>query len=271
MRRHLLLILSVPLAVGPGCHQPAAQTPRDLSQRLGQPLEKEEGDEPFYDVALLAMTGAVIGSFQAVGELLGQPQHPTPAVAARMMDEGTTPDQRRRGIAELVTHYPFARHAPYTTRYRQLAQNDPDYTVRAMAIRALNISRDPGATAVFIAALDDPDELVRLEAAKGLANLPDPNSIQPLLRIVEGRRPPASQQNGDIGAEAKDVRIAAADALRHYRTLDVARTLVSALAEHDFGVAWQSRRSLIALTGRDLRYDQGAWLSYLAGTTNPFG
>ena len=40
-------------------------------------------------------------------------------------------------------------------------------------------------------------------------------------------------------SESKDVRIAAADALRQYRTLDVARVLVTYLNETDFGVAWQ--------------------------------
>jgi hypothetical protein len=72
-------------------------------------------------------------------------------------------------------------------------------------------------------------------------------------------------------AESKDVRIAAADALRQYRTLDVARILVTYLNETDFGVAWQSRQSLIVLTGQDLQYDESAWLQYLVGPNKPFG
>ena len=67
----------------------------------------------------------------------------------------------------------------------------------------------------------------------------------------------ASVVTGDgcpwLSAEPRDVRIAAADALKHYRSIDVGRALVDTLDSRDFGVAWQSRRSLIRLTGRDLR------------------
>jgi hypothetical protein len=66
------------------------------------------------------------------------------------------------------------------------------------------------------------------------------------------------------------VRIAAADALKHYRALDAARALVDTLDSRDFGVAWQSRRSLIRLTGRDLNYDEGQWLQFLTGPDRPF-
>ena len=43
-----------------------------------------------------------------------------------------------------------------------------------MAIRALNICRDATATSIFINGLKDDNELVRLESAKALANIPDP-------------------------------------------------------------------------------------------------
>ena len=71
--------------------------------------------------------------------------------------------------------------------------------------------------------------------------------------------------------EDKDVRMAAADALRHYKTLEVARTLVLLLSDRDFGIAWTAHHSLKALTGRDLRYDESAWLEYLTGPEKPFG
>ena len=44
--------------------------------------------------------------------------------------------------------------------------------------------------------------------------------------------------------EQKDVRIAAAEALRHYRQINVARVLAGTLVGRDFGIAWQSRWSL---------------------------
>ena len=126
-------------------------------------------------------------------------------------------------------------------------------------LRALNRARDQDATPVFIKALSDQNDQVRLEAAKALANVPDPNAVGPLTSIV----------NND--SDNKDVRIAAADALRNYRSLDVARALVSTLGGRDFGVAWQSRQTLRKLTGHDMRYDEAAWLAYLTGPTKPLG
>jgi HEAT repeat protein len=181
----------------------------------------------------------------------------TPIKGVTQMEDRYFPDERRVGINKLVDRS-FGRHEPYTDRYMQVAQFDSDYLVRATAIRALNRSREPKATPVFIKALDDSSPLVRQEAAKALANVPDPNAAAPLRRLV------ASAQ------ETRDVRVAAADALKHYRSLDVARALVDTLDSRDFGVAWQSRHSLIRLTGRDLRYDEGAWLSYLTGSDRPF-
>src|SRR2546423_106987 len=81
---------------------------------------------------------------------------------------------------------------------------DGDFLVRAVAIRALNRSRDRSATPIFMKALNDKNDVVRWEAAKALANVPDPESPEALARILTN------------AADNKDVRIAAADALRHY-------------------------------------------------------
>jgi HEAT repeat protein len=181
----------------------------------------------------------------------------TPAKAAKQLQDDKNPDNRREGINQLV-EYPFGQKPPYTTRYQQMARLDPDYLVRATAIRALNRSRDATATPIFIQALSSPNDRVRLEAAKALANIPDSSAGPVLLKIVN---------NAD---ENRDLRIAAADALKHYKTPDVARTLIATLNGRDYGVAWQSRHSLKTLTGRDLRYNEAAWIS-LIQKERPFG
>lgn len=179
--------------------------------------------------------------------------------SAQAMENERFPDQRRKGINKLVER-DYGKRDPYTKRYAQIAQNDPDFLVRATAIRALNRARHQPATPVFIAALTDEHAMVRLEAAKALANVPDANAAGPLVAAVNN------------AAEDRDVRIAAADALRHYKQLEVARALANQLGEAgDFSVAWQARRSLRELTGRDMRYDQDAWLGYLAGPEKPLG
>jgi hypothetical protein len=181
-----------------------------------------------------------------------------PNRAARLMEDPASADNRRRGINDLV-RWDFALNGPYVKRYRQIATGDPDPLVRATAIRALNRARDAQARPIFIDALRDASADVRIEAAKALANLPDPNAAAPLARVVSN------------GEEDRDVRIAAASALRHYKSLEVARALIPRLGEHDFGLAWESRHSLRWITGKDLRYDEAAWLAYVAGPDKPFG
>ena len=75
----------------------------------------------------------------------------------------------------------------------------------------------------------------------------------------------------DNADENVDVRVASADALRLYRTSEVAQALVRALRDRDFGVPWQARKSLQLMTGKDFRYDTAAWLTFLSGTNKPFG
>jgi len=177
--------------------------------------------------------------------------------AARKM-ESTNADERRAGINYLV-RFDYAKRTPYTTRYKQIAQSDAEPTVRAIAIRALNRARDRSATSVFVSALNDKSDLVRLESAKALANVPDRGAIEPLQKIVLNPN------------DNKDVRIAAADALRHYHEPNGIRSLVSVLNGKDFGVAWQARKSLRTLTGKDMRYDESRWLALLSGQPKPVG
>jgi HEAT repeat protein len=182
----------------------------------------------------------------------------TPIVAAKKMLNEHSADDRRVGINELVDRQ-FGQHPPYTTEYEHIAARDSDWLVRATAIRALNRARVKAATGIFIKSLDDTSDEVRLEACKALINLPDPKSAPGLIKLVNNP------------GENRDVRIAAADALRHYKTIEVARTLVNALGQREFAVAWQSRRSLMELTGKDLKYDEAAWLGLLTSNAKPFG
>jgi hypothetical protein len=268
MPKTLLLLLTFLLALAAGCHH-AEQAP----QAAQAALINEDSDPTRTDTPKLigATESFLTAPFDFIGQQIALSRGNTPARAAREMDDpSASPDTHRQGIVSLVTQWNFTHRPPYTTRYKQIAQNDPNETVRAMAIRALNISRDKTATPIFIAALEDDSEIVRLEAAKALANIPDPNAIPALLRRLEGKRDVIAGTRTS-NEESKEVRIAAADALRHYRTLEVARSLVNELDQRDFGVAWQSNKSLISLTGQNFDYDESAWLQYLTGPKKPFG
>ncbi len=180
-----------------------------------------------------------------------------PTIAAHNLEDPNSPDNRRQGIFWLVDRN-YGRNAPYTRRFEQISVGDEDYTVRAAALRALNRSRDTRAIDMFLTQLEDPNDLVRLEAAKGLANVPDPRAITPLVKHLSNEQ------------ESKDVRIAAADALRNFPTSEVAQALIRVLQDRDFGVSWQARYSLRLMTGHDYKYDQSAWLGYLTTERTPF-
>ena len=183
--------------------------------------------------------------------------------ATQLMLDGKSPDARREAVACLVTEYPQATHQPYVNYYHRLATSDPDFIVRATAIRALNVCRDATATPIFVAGLADEAEPVRLESAKALVHLPDPAAVPLLIRLADGRRRTVVEGRPAELGETLDVRLAAVDALRQYPTIDVEHALVNHLGDPDFSVAWQARQSLVTLTGQDLAYDQAAWLKYL--------
>lgn len=182
----------------------------------------------------------------------------SPFNAAKSLFDPNRPDKRRQAIMYL-SRRKFGREDPYLKYYAEMARTDPDYTVRAMAIRALNRGRDRRVTSLYMQALEDKSDLVRLEAAKALANIPEPLAAAALMKHLE---------NQD---ETTDVRVACADALRNYPTLDAAQVLVRALRDRNFAVSWQARKSLKLMTGRDYRYDQAAWLTYLSESPKPFG
>ena len=192
-----------------------------------------------------------------IGHLIDYIKGERPINYAKQLLDPANADNRRDAIVYLAGH-DYGRRDPYTNYYEELARTDNDFLVRAMALRALNRARDKEAVPVYIAALDDQHPFVRLEAAKALANIPDERAVAPLIKRLD---------NADEGV---DVRIAAADALRNFRSPLAAQALVRVLRDRDFAVAWQSRNSLKLMTGRDYRYDQAAWLTFLS-EGNPFG
>src|SRR6476469_8143330 len=135
---------------------------------------------------------------KGVTQLIQNLSGDTPVKYARMTMSDSA-DARRVGINGLVEK-DFGKRPTYTDRYADLASMDPDPLVRATAIRALNQSRDKSRTKLFNKSLGDASPLVRLEAAKALRRVPDPDAAEPLLKVL------------NTPDEDKDVRIAAADA-----------------------------------------------------------
>ncbi len=182
----------------------------------------------------------------------------SPFNAAKALLDPAFPDKRRQAIMYLSKRT-WGREEPYTKYYAEMVKSDEEHLVRSIALRALNRARCTDQTELYIKALEDKHELVRLEAAKALANMPDPKAMEPLIKRL---------QNAE---EHIDVRIACADALRHYKKTQSAQALVGLLRDRNFGLAWQSRWTLKLMTGKDYAWDQAAWLQHLSKAEKPFG
>ncbi|MFI5380671.1 MAG: HEAT repeat domain-containing protein [Tepidisphaerales bacterium] len=182
----------------------------------------------------------------------------SPFNAAKELLNPAYPDKRRQAVMYLSKR-PWGREKPYTDFYVEMVKSDDEHLVRSIALRALNRARVADQTALYIKALDDKHELVRLEAAKALANMPDPKAMEPLIKHLQNTE------------ENIDVRIACADALRHYKKGQSAQALVSLLRDRSFGLSWQARWTLKLMTGKDYAWDQAAWLQHLTKAEKPFG
>jgi hypothetical protein len=230
---------------------------RENEERLKPEEQRQTGGTfAFVDKAAQKITDVVVGIYNYI---TGN----TAYNAAKDMLDPSFPDRRRAAVVYLSKR-DFGRQEPYVKYYAEMARTDDDHTVRAMAIRSLNRSRRKSDTALFIATLGDEHAIVRLEAAKALANIPDEAAMAPLIKHLQERVELRIKTQQVIKDETTDVRVACADALRCHRNVEAAQALVGVLRDRDFAVSWQARESLKLMTGKDHRFDQQAWLEYLS-------
>ena len=52
--------------------------------------------------------------------------------------------------------------------------------------------------------------------------------------------------------------------------IDESRSQLFGSADRVTLVLWQSRKTLVWMTGKDMQYDDAAWLQYLTDTAQPF-
>lgn len=162
-----------------------------------------------------------------------------------MAGDANDADRRREGIL-LVSNHAWGREGKYAAYYALLAINDPSPLVRAACVRALGKVNDPTYVPQLARAMDDASSVVRLDAAVVLADLTGPAAMEPLRKHA-------------MKDESVDVRMACLKALRHYRDPQVTDVLLQCLGESDFGLRYEARQSLIALTGMDKGYEPADW------------
>jgi HEAT repeat protein len=181
----------------------------------------------------------------------------------------------RRGAIEHLAHTRH-RESPRVVDVMALAARmDASDLVRCAAARALAERGGPSASATLLTLLDKPSaaekvlsagDAVRWEAVKGLQKL-----------TVDGRMDHEEQTRACetgirllAGDPSRDVRLVAAQMLGRCGSVESAQALVQALRQSDFGVVYESERSLMRLTGRSGDRDAARWQSWLDSTPDPF-
>ena len=269
----LILMLTAALAASaagcasaPKVAQHTALTSAEIAQIRSDQAERARGQQPltvgqelgqagiFAPVALvgIAFDGLII---EPIGRGIGYLAGDTEKRAALRMVNPDSADARREGIyrlSDFMFERDFGVRDAYINYMIEAARVDKDYTVRAAALRTLNRFRIKRAVPAAIADMEFPESLVRLEAAKVLANIRDTDAMAPLIRHLQ------------IPAENADVRIACADALRNFDQVTSTDALVDALGDSDFSVAYQAHQSLRIVTFHDFQYDKLQWQAYLS-------
>ncbi|TVQ63663.1 MAG: HEAT repeat domain-containing protein [Phycisphaerales bacterium] len=190
--------------------------------------------------------GAPRGQGESVFELFTPP---SPAIAASWATDPFDADKRLRGLL-LLANAPFGGEPPYLRMY-ELATEDGDPGVRAVALRALAMHGTTDHAAMLIAGLTDANQLVRWEAARGLQRVHAESAIGPLIDRLSPDR-----------EESTQVRSAAARALGQYAQVRVVERLIGVLSDRSLAVNDSALASLRTLTGEDFGYDARAWFDW---------
>jgi hypothetical protein len=189
--------------------------------------------------------------------------------------EAPSPDARR----EAVVHVAKTKYLTDPVVIRALAtiaRSDESASVRFASVRALTRAGEPADAEPLLAiALEDEDfedpsdrryGRIRAAAVQGLDTL----SMTGAISDIEREECESIAIGLLRGHRARDVRIAAAAILRHSQSVATLNALIDALDQRDFGVVYESERSLIHLTGQCHNYSAVAWREWLASASDPF-
>ena len=208
------------------------------------------------------------------------PKFVTQADAVRYMQRALTselPDERREDVQQ-IARTRHLKHAVILEGMSTIARTDRSEAVRCAALAALGKADDPSTAPALIAVLggtpSESSELrsrsagapVRAEALRAAAVLVRNEGLAPADR--DAFRTIAVQLLGRD--PSRDVRQAAAVVLAYCPHREVLDPLIDHLEERDFGVVYESERSLMRLTGHSFEHDPFAWRQWLAETDEPF-
>ena len=200
---------------------------------------------------------ASMESARGAKSVLSAFQPPKPEDAVTLALDKYDADKRYRGTA-LLANAPYGGERPYLELFRD-AIEDEDAGVRQIGVRALGIHGEPEDAPAIVKRLTDDEWLVRMEAARALQRLHNPDAIVALTE----------RTTIDNELEAA-VRAEAVNALGQYRQARVIQTLITALSDPSLAVNHSAILSLGVLTGQNLGFEPAAWLEWIEQADDPF-
>ena len=187
--------------------------------------------------------------------------------------EAESPDVRRRAI-ERISRSKYASSDDSVKTMGLIVRTDTSQIVRRTAAHGLGNGRREEACAPLLMVLDAealPREVRAADAALRQACVTSLDALvsanvrcdesQPLIAVV------ARLLTNDPD---RDVKIAAARLLRHFRHTDALDGLIASLRQREFAVTYEAEQSLIQLTGHTHGQRHDDWRVWLGKTEDPF-
>ena len=187
--------------------------------------------------------------------------------------EAESPDDRRRAI-ERISRSKYASSDDSVKTLGLIVRTDTSQIVRRTAAHGLGGSQREEACAPLLKVLDAenlPREVRAADAALRQTCVTSLDTLisasvccgpaQPMIAVVVG----LLRNDRD-----REVRIAAARLLRHFRHIDALDGLIAAQRQHEFAVTYEAEQSLIQLTGHTHGQRHDDWRVWLGETEDPF-
>lgn len=181
---------------------------------------------------------------------------PSGQEAGEWATDFSDPENQQRGIT-LIGIAPWGGGEEYLLLYRTCIEGPFDPLVKSAAIRALAHHGDPEDALIIASQLDHEVTYVRLEAAKGLQRLHDPDVADTIWEHL-------------VTEEEPSIRVELAIALGQYPRDAVFQALVLSLESRELAVNLAAADSLRTLTGQDHGIDTRSWLAWYDTTDDPF-
>ena len=197
------------------------------------------------------------------------------AACLKLALDSESPDVRREAVIQISKTSHLTKDV-VVKALGEIARTDSSESVRYAAVRALARAGVPGVIDPLLAVLTAEEERGEPKAIHvGAARCAAMEGLDPLLDL--GALNPTQRDTCRAAAleclaknRVREVRLSAARLLRQFQDVQVLDALIEGLEQRDFGIVYESERSLGHLTGQRFEYDAVAWRQWRAATSEPF-